>query len=187
MLSNCFTAFGYVTPNDVDCLSAWIQTIPPDGGRIPGKFVKPPPPYDWAFDFHNLPVQQFLKLVVEAESSSGARGRDVSHIRCRDTLQEVQLEILIGSPDTRDSVPLSFPAFGYVSDTSAPLSAQISDFATGTFICNGNRVSPPTSPLYDWQFDFNVPDNGSLDHKVIVTVSSGGVNQQVWVHARSDL
>jgi hypothetical protein len=168
-----FFAYGYVIPGDVNKLRAWLQSCRHPQQRVPGQPVlRVPPPFDWGFYFApGVPTREFLKLIVEAEDVHGVTTRDVSHLICK---PPPYLTVQIGTPASGDSVTRQFSAFGWVSDTSAALSAWVEQ-PQGTVVNPaGTRVIPPGAQVYDWQFDFNVPNLNTGAAWLVVQAGTGG-------------
>src|SRR4051794_5910635 len=77
-----FYTYGYFIPvSDMDEVRAVVT--PASGLRIRGHRLPPFPPYDWCFQFADLPLSCFnesCKLVVAARDSLGRTSRDVTHV-----------------------------------------------------------------------------------------------------------
>src|SRR5262245_4360063 len=81
-----FSTYGYLIPvSDMDEVEAVVITA--SGVRIPGHRLPPFPPYDWFFQFVNLPLNESCKLVVAARDALGRTSRDVTNVVLSVTLE----------------------------------------------------------------------------------------------------
>lgn len=139
-----FAAFGRVTPRTVEDMNAWVKV---GERKVYGEPFEPHPPYDWAFLFTDVPPWEFGRLFVEARDAAGNVGRDQRDFVCVPLVPR-SVTVQISLPTTT-FVPRNFSTAGWVTDTTATMSARVEQ--GGNIIATGTpEAFDPEA--FDWRF-----------------------------------